>query len=71
MFLPNQLDTIFPYFVFFYGLIVIVALTNPLTAKLEDRLAIELKKQLEAHRWLAQLSLWIGAIWSLQNLWLA
>ena len=67
----HTLDLIFPGFVFAYGALITLVLSAPrLMALAEERLPREMKKQLEAPRWLALFCLIIGAIWSLQNLWL-
>ncbi len=67
----HTLDLIFPFFIFAYGALITFVLSAPrLMAIAEDRLPPELKKQLEAHRWLALFCLIAGAAWSLQNLWL-
>jgi hypothetical protein len=68
----QTLDLIFPFFVFAYGALVTFVLNLPVLMDLaERRLPGTLVQQLAAHRILALVCLVAGAVWSLQNLWLA
>ncbi|MDZ4678639.1 MAG: hypothetical protein SGI74_14170 [Oligoflexia bacterium] len=68
----RELDYIFPFVVFSYGLIVTLVLLNPKLVKIaEQKLPSEMWAQFQAKRTLALLCLVIGAVWSLQNIWLA
>lgn len=67
---PDQLDLIFPFICFAYGAVMTVALNIPVLVRLADeRLPRHLVAQWRAHRALAMVCLWVGALWSLQNLW--
>ncbi len=67
-----ELDAVFPYVVFAYGALVSFALASePLMRIARARLPGALVGQLTGHRTLALLCLWVGALWILQNLWLA
>jgi hypothetical protein len=67
----HSLDLLFPFFVFAYGAMITFVLSMPRLMEIaEKRLPPDLLKQLEAHRWLAMVCLIVGAVWSLQNLWL-
>lgn len=64
----QQIDHIFPYLVFFYGIIMIFILEN----KFLDRLAQEKMPQV-AQMWkqrkpLAWTCFFVGGLWSVQNL---
>ncbi|MCH2534208.1 MAG: hypothetical protein MK008_07190 [Bdellovibrionales bacterium] len=66
----QQIDFIFPFVVFFYGFFVSFVLCLPQVSKwLEVNAPSPMQKQLLAHRVLAMICLWVGSIWSLQNLW--
>lgn len=68
----RELDAIFPYIVFVYGILVTFVLASaPLMRIARERLTDELVAQLTGHRILAMICLWVGSIWILQNLWLA
>lgn len=67
----EKLDFIFPFFVLLYGLLLTLVLNWPqLMERAEARCPKELLAQLQAHRGLALICLVVGAIWSLQSLWL-
>jgi hypothetical protein len=69
---PEKLDLIFPYFVFGYGAIMTFVLHSPLLSGLaENRLPEAMSQQLKAHRGLGLICLVVGALWTLQNLWLS
>lgn len=67
---PEALDKIFPFVVFGYGFVITGVLNSPLSDLAETRLPARMATQLRAHRGLALVSLVIGALWSLQTLWL-
>jgi len=72
MMTPTELDLIFPYICFAYGALMTFALNVPSLARIADeRLPAPLVAQWRGHRVLAMLCLMIGALWILQNLWLA
>ena len=68
---PDKLDLLFPLFVFAYGtLLTFVLHAPPLANLVESRLPYAVAKQVKAHRALGIVCLVLGAVWSLQNLWL-
>lgn len=65
------LDFYFPFVVFFYGLVINFVLEIPhLVALAQNRMPSQYAA-FERHRKIAILSLYIGGLWSLQNLWLS
>lgn len=67
-----QLDAAFPYVCFFYGAVMTLALNSVWLSRIADtRLSPALVHQWRAHKGLAMISLFVGALWILQNLWLA
>jgi hypothetical protein len=69
--LPEKLDHIFPYICFAYGVMVTFVLNAPTLVRIADeRLPGSLLAQMRGHRVLAQICMWVGAVWILQNLWL-
>jgi len=72
MFLPQQIDLIFPYFVFAYGALLTFVLNVPWLVDLADkRLPPDMVGPMKAHRGLALICLIVGGLWSLQNLWVS
>lgn len=64
---PEKLDFFFPFVVFFYGLLLLLVLENPVLAKLgEERLGAAFA-QLSRHKGLAWFCFFIGGLWSIQN----
>ena len=71
-----KLDFIFPFIVFFYGVLVVfvteVGLTKIILNKSLNLPSAVLQKnfneRLEAHKPLAWVCFWVGGLWSLQNL---
>lgn len=69
---PSALDQIFPYVCFFYGAVMTVTLNVPALVRIADeKLPSPLAAQWKAHRVLGLICLFVGALWILQNLWLA
>lgn len=66
----SEIDFYFPFFVFFYGLVMIIVLEIPALAALGKKQMPEQYAQFEKHKKLALLSLFVGGLWSLQNIWL-
>lgn len=65
----SQIDFYFPFFVFFYGLVLTFVLEIPFFLKLaQDKIPVY-HAQFERHRHIALISLYVGGLWSLQNLW--
>lgn len=64
----QTLDFIFPFFVFSYGILVVLVLENKRLALLGQNRMPQLFAQLSAHKGIAWLSFWVGGLWSLQNI---
>lgn len=64
------LDYYFPFFVFFYGLVINFLLEVPFLVALAQKKLPSHYAAFEKHRKTALLSLYVGGFWSLQNLWL-
>lgn len=62
------LDSIFPFFVFFYGLVVLFVLENPYLRRIGSQAIGSYYEQLSSHRILAWVSFFVGGLWSVQNL---
>lgn len=68
----EQLDLIFPYVMFAYGALITLVLNSEKLMQLaEQRMPSVYRERLMGARVLANLCLWLGGIWILQNLWLA
>jgi len=66
----KELDFLFPFLVFFYGVLMTFTLNSPRLMRLaEQKFTAELLTQMKMHRTLGVISLILGAAWSLQNLW--
>ncbi|MFK8138172.1 MAG: hypothetical protein AB8E15_07430 [Bdellovibrionales bacterium] len=62
-------DFFFPFFVFLYGVMVSIPLCSEKLMKIaEERLPTNLLEQFKAHRVLALVCVYIGGLWSLQNI---
>lgn len=69
---PEALDRIFPYICFAYGALITFVLHQPALIRIADeKFPPEYLARLRGHRALAQVCLWVGAAWILQNLWFA
>ena len=67
-----ELDRIFPYLCFVYGVVMTIALNSDRLARVADqRMPAPLIQQWRAHRGLAIVCLLVGAAWVLQNLWIS
>lgn len=65
----QDLDFYFPFIVFFYGLVILLLLYNPLFLKLaEKHLTSSHYEQFLGRLWLGWICLCVGGFWSLQNL---
>ncbi len=65
----STLDFYFPFIVFFYGLAINFVLEIPhLVALAKKRMPYQYAT-FENHRKIAVISLYVGGLWSLQNLW--
>jgi hypothetical protein len=66
----EQIDFAFPFVVLAYGALMTFTLNAPALVELaEKRFSPQLVQQMNLHRTFAVVSLVIGALWSLQNLW--
>lgn len=64
----KQLDYIFPFIVFFYGVVMVIVLEIPYFSKLGMERLTHQYTILTQHKGIAWLSFFIGGLWSLQNL---
>lgn len=62
------LDYIFPFFVFCYGIVMIFVLENKTLDKLARERFPDGGATLRSHKGIAYISLFVGGLWSLQNL---
>jgi predicted acyltransferase len=62
------LDQIFPFFIFCYGILMIFVLENKALDRLARQRMPEWGATLRSHKPIAYLSLFVGGLWSLQNL---
>lgn len=65
------LDYYFPFIVFFYGLVINFVLEIPHLVALAKKEMPNYYSNFEKHRKIALVSLYVGGLWSLQNLWLS
>lgn len=66
---PQKLDLIFPFVVFFYGLLMLLVLENPYFVKIgQERLGSQFQ-QLTRHKGLAWVCFFVGGLWAMQNVW--
>jgi len=63
-----QIDFVFPFFVFFYGILILFVVENKALTRIGRARLSEQFSQLTAHKPLAWLCFWVGGIWSLQNI---
>jgi hypothetical protein len=67
----HELDRIFPYVIFCYGLIMTFILNSEFFLKLaEEKLPRPLYLNFMSHRLMGFICLIVGGLWSLQNLWI-
>lgn len=68
----QELDLIFPYVMFAYGALITLVLSSEKLMKIaEEQMPSVYRERLVGAQVLANLSLWLGGLWILQNLWLA
>jgi hypothetical protein len=75
---PEELDRIFPYFVFAAGAIMVFIIDGPWSKYIAIAIksrghkthAKKWKEDLDSKRLLAYVLLFVGGLWTLQNLWL-
>lgn len=67
----KELDFLFPFFVLAYGALMTFVLNSPRLMRIaEERFPPPLLQQMNMHRSLGIVCLIVGALWSLQNIWL-
>jgi hypothetical protein len=66
----TKLDFYFPFFVFFYGLVMLFVLEVPYLVALAKKEMPKQYNQFERHRSIAVMSFYVGGLWSLQNIWM-
>ena len=67
----ETLDFIFPFVVFCYGILMIFVTENSFLDKLANDRMPDMRATWRSHKSLAWVCLFVGGLWSLQNLWLA
>ncbi len=65
----QTIDFYFPFIVFFYGLAINFVLEIPYLVALARKEMPSHYATLEKHRKIAIFSLYLGGVWSLQNIW--
>jgi hypothetical protein len=65
----STLDFYFPFIVFFYGLVINFVLEVPHLVALAQKRMPQHYSNFERHRKIAVISLYVGGLWSLQNIW--
>ena len=65
------LDFYFPFFIFFYGLVLHVMLETPQLVKVAQKKMPSQYETFQKHRPIAVCALYVGGLWSLQNIWLS
>lgn len=64
----ETLDFIFPFIVFSYGILMVFVLENQSLQKIAETRMPEMAATLRSHRNLAWVCLFVGGLWSLQNI---
>jgi hypothetical protein len=68
----EKLDLYFPYLMFTYGVFMTLILQSERLMKwAHEHFPAELVERLSGAKVLGALSLWLGGLWILQNLWFA
>lgn len=66
----KEIDFIFPFFVFCYGLVMTVVLNSPFLIQLGEKYGSHPAfVRFKSHKILGMFCLILGSLWSLQNLW--
>jgi len=65
----STLDFYFPFFIFFYGLVMNFVLEIPALMELARVRMPSQYATFQNHRKIAILALFVGGLWSLQNIW--
>lgn len=64
----ETLDFIFPFVVFFYGIVMTFVLENQTLQKIAQSRMPDMAATLRSHKNLAWVCLFVGGLWSLQNI---
>lgn len=64
----SQIDYFFPFFVFFYGIIILFVFHIPALKMALETQTHPVFSRLKAHENLAWICFFVGGMWSLQNL---
>ncbi len=65
----EKLDFIFPFFVFSYGLLIVIVLQSSFLTRLGEEKMMFLFEALRRHEVLGWVCFFVGGIWSAQNVW--
>jgi hypothetical protein len=65
----ETLDLIFPFLVFSYGILMIFVTENSFLDKLANERFPDMRATWRSHKSLSWVCLFVGGLWSLQNLW--
>jgi hypothetical protein len=66
---PQKLDFIFPFVVFFYGLLMVFVLENPVLVKIGEERMGQAFHNLMKHKNLGWVCFFVGGLWAAQNVW--
>jgi len=66
---PEKLDFIFPFVVFFYGLLMVLVLENPVLVRLGQERMGQAFQSLSRHKTLGWVCFFVGGLWAAQNVW--
>jgi hypothetical protein len=64
---PEKLDFIFPFVVFFYGLLMVAVLENPYLVRIGQERMGQAFENLARHKSLGWVCFFVGGLWSAQN----
>jgi len=67
----HMLDYFFPFFVFFYGILLLFVLENSFLYKIAEKRLPEALATMRGHKTLAWICFFGGGLWTLQNVLLA
>ena len=66
---PEKLDFIFPFFVFSYGLMMVLVLETPALVRLGEERLGSMYHNLVRHKSIGWVCFFVGGLWSAQNVW--
>lgn len=64
----SQVDFLFPFFVFFYGILMVFVQETPVLARLAQSRMPDSFSQITSRKTLAWVCFFVGGLWSLQNI---